>query len=133
MADKKTVPEQPTTESPYRVGAEVNRQILVTTSNDIEGHRISRYLGIVRGIVVRAPSLGKGLIGSFKALGGGTVKEFVDVCENVRHEAYEQMLGHAVALGADAIIAMRYDATEFMQGASEVLAYGTAVQLERRG
>jgi uncharacterized protein YbjQ (UPF0145 family) len=117
---------------PYRAGAEINERILVTTGNEIDGYRISRYLGIVRGIVVRAPSIGKGIVGAFKSLGGGTIKEFVDVCEMVRHEAYSQMMAHAEELGAEAIIGMRYDATEFMQGTSEVLAYGTAVHLERR-
>src|SRR5262245_17428819 len=118
-------------EHPYRAGAEVTEEIIVTTSNDVEGHRITRYLGIVRGIVVRSPSFGKAFIGAFKSLGGGNIKEFTEVCEAARHEAYQLMLEHARQLGAQAIVGMRYDATEFMQGATEVLAYGTAVSLER--
>jgi len=114
-------------ENPYRVGAEVNDAVLVTTGNEIEGHRIDRYLGVVRGIVVRSPSFGKAFLGAFKQLAGGNIQEYIEVCEAARHDAYERMLQHAREIGANAIIAMRYDATEFLQGATEVLAYGTAV------
>jgi len=117
--------------NPYRVGAERNVRVLVTTSQTIEGHRIAEYLGLVRGIVVRTPSLGAGIVGAFKALGGGNIKEYSDVCEAARHDAYVQMVQHAEEMGAHAILAMSYDATEFAQGATEVLAYGTAVRLER--
>lgn len=116
---------------PYRAGVEANVSLLVTTGNDLPGFRVASYLGIVRGIVVRSPSIGAGIIGSFKSLGGGNIQEFVDVCEAARHDAYQQMIEHAKSLGANAILAMRYDATEFMQGATEVLAYGTAVVAER--
>ncbi|MCB9635795.1 MAG: YbjQ family protein [Sandaracinus sp.] len=116
-------------EGPYREGIEARGAVLVSTTNEIGGHVVTQYLGIVRGIVVRSPSLGQGLMGSFKALGGGNIAEFTRVCEAARHEAFEQMVEHAQALGADAIVGMRYDATEFMQGATEVLAYGTAVRL----
>ena len=116
---------------PYRTGFEPTISIIVTTSNDVAGHEITAYLAIVRGIVVRATSLGKGLLGSFKALGGGNIKEFSDVCEAARHDAFAQMIEHAKAAGADAVIGMRYDATEFAQGSTEVLAYGTAVRLSR--
>ena len=118
--------------APYRIGVEKTAKVIVTTAPDIAGHTVIDYLGVVRGIVVRSPSLGQGILGSFKSLGGGNIKEFVEVCEAARHDAYTQMVEHAEALGAHAIIAMRYDATEFMQGATEVLAYGTAVRLERR-
>ena len=118
--------------APYRIGVEKTAQVLVTTAPDVAGHAIIEYLGVVRGIVVRSPSIGQGLRGSLKSLGGGNIQEFVDVCEAARHDAYSQMVHHAEALGAHAVIAMRYDATEFMQGATEVLAYGTAVRLERR-
>ena len=121
-----------TAQHPYRVGAEVNDAILVTTGNEIEGHRIERYLGVVRGIVVRSPSIGKAFLGAFKQLAGGNIKEYIDVCEAARHDAYGDMLAHAREIGANAIIGMRYDATEFAQGATEVLAYGTAVVVERR-
>ncbi len=115
----------------YRVGAERTERIIVTTSNDVAGFRVRAYLGIVRGVVVRATSIGAGIVGAFKQLGGGNIKEYVDVCEAARHDAYLEMLQHAEQLGAHAIIAMRYDATEFGQGTTEVLAYGTAVHLER--
>ena len=120
------------TAHPYREGAEVTEEIVVTTGNEIEGHRISKYLGVVRGIVVRSPSFGKSFIGAFKQLAGGNIKEYSDVCEAARHDAYRHMLDHARQIGAQAIVGMRYDATEFMQGATEVLAYGTAVTLDRR-
>lgn len=124
--------QQKQAESPYRVGTESTVDIVVTTSNDIEGYQITRYLGIVRGITVRSPSIGQGLVGAFKSIGGGNIEEFAQVCEEARHEAYARMMSHARELGAHGIIGMRYDATEFMQGATEVLAYGTAVWLEQR-
>ena len=116
----------------YRTGAEKIERLIVTTGNEVEGYRVSEYLGIVRGIVVRSPSIGQGLVGAFKSLGGGNIDEWSRVCEAARHDAYTLMLSHAEQLHADAIVGMRYDATEFMQGATEVLAYGTAVRLERR-
>src|SRR6185503_10986176 len=117
-------------ESPYRIGAEPTERLIVTTGNDVAGYEIGKYLGIVRGIVVRATSLGKGFMGSLKALGGGNISEFTEVCEAARHDAFRQMVQHAEELGANAVIGMRYDATEFMQGSTEVLAYGTAVRIE---
>ena len=118
--------------SPYRIGAEPIEQLIVTTGNEVAGHDIVKYLAIVRGIVVCATGLGQGLLGSLRALGGGNIAEFTEVCEAARHDAYLQMLQHAQDVGADAIIGMRYDATEFMQGSTEVLAYGTAVRLAPR-
>jgi uncharacterized protein YbjQ (UPF0145 family) len=114
----------------YRFGVERTVRIVVTTGNDIAGRRVTEYLGIVRGIVVRAPTIGQGLMGAFKSIAGGNIKEFADVCEAARHEAYAQMMSHAEQLGAHAVIGMRYDATEFAQGVTEVLAYGTAVRLD---
>jgi uncharacterized protein YbjQ (UPF0145 family) len=105
--------------------------VLVTTGPDVAGYRIVQYLGIVRGIVVRSTSIGQGIVGAFKQLGGGNISEYVDVCEGARQDAYLLMMDHAQKLGAHAVIGMRYDATEFVQGATEVLAYGTAVRLER--
>jgi uncharacterized protein YbjQ (UPF0145 family) len=118
--------------SPYRIGAEPIEQLIVTTGNEVAGHDIVKYLAIVRGIVVRATGIGQGLLGSLRALGGGNIAEFTEVCEAARHDAYQQMVQHATEMGADAIIGMRYDATEFMQGSTEVLAYGTAVRLAPR-
>ena len=115
----------------YRVGEERVAKVVVTTGNDVSGYRISNYLGIVRGIVVRATSIGQGLVGAFKSIGGGNISEYAEVCEAARHDAYTQMVAHAEHIGAHAIIGMRYDATEFAQGSTEVLAYGTAVTIER--
>ncbi|MBK8172360.1 MAG: YbjQ family protein [Sandaracinaceae bacterium] len=120
------------TSGPYRSGVEQTSQIVVTTTNDVEGFAISSYLGIVRGIVVRSPSFGAGFVGSMKSLAGGNIGEFAAVCEAARHDAYQQMLEHAASLGANGIVGMRYDANEFQQGATEVLAYGTAVFLAPR-
>lgn len=118
--------------SAYRTGVEQTVEIVVTTANEIEGYRVVRYLGIVRGIVVRSASFGQGFMGGLKSIVGGNIQEFVDVCEAARHDAFTQMMGHAGELGAHAIVGMRYDATEFAAGVTEVLAYGTAVRLERR-
>ena len=103
--------------------------MIVTTSNDVAGREIAAYLGIVRGIVVRSVGITQGFIGSLKAIGGGNISEYTAVCEAARQEAYDLLIEHAEAGGADAIIGMRYDATEFSPGTTEVLAYGTAVKL----
>jgi uncharacterized protein YbjQ (UPF0145 family) len=116
---------------PYRKGEERIARVVVTTGNEVSGYRIMHYLGIVRGIVVRSPSIGQGIVGAFKSIGGGNISEYAEVCESARHDAYTQMVAHAEHLGAHAIVGMRYDATEFFQGATEVLAYGTAVTIER--
>jgi uncharacterized protein YbjQ (UPF0145 family) len=117
--------------SNYRGGSAPQASIIVTTGNDVAGFRVTEYLGIVRGIVVRATSIGQGLVGAFKQLGGGNIAEYAQVCEAARQDAYLLMMHHAEELGAHAILGMRYDATEFVAGATEVLAYGTAVRLER--
>jgi len=108
----------------------MKHKLIVTTGNEVAGRAIVGYLGIVRGLVVRAPSIGQRFTGGFAAIGGGNIREFEEVCEEGRHEAHARMVDHAAEKGADAIIAMRYDATEFAQGITEVLAYGTAVKLE---
>lgn len=114
----------------YRSGeAQARTLVVVTTGNEIAGHAITSYLGIVRGIVVRSVSFGQGFVGAFRQLGGGNIAEYVEVCDAARQEAYILMMQHAEKLGADGVIGMRYDATEFSQGATEVLAYGTAVKL----
>jgi uncharacterized protein YbjQ (UPF0145 family) len=105
--------------------------MIVTTANDVTGHTITGYLGIVRGIVVRSPSIAQGFFGSLKQMVGGNIESYAQVCEAAREEAFERMVQHAQERGADAVIAMRYDATEFSQRATEVLAYGTAVRLAR--
>ena len=106
--------------------------MIVTTGNEIEMGVISQYLGIVRGIVVRSPSIGQGLIGGLKSIVGGNIEEFAEVCEAARLEAFNRMVAHAHQIGADAIVGMRYDATEFSDTTTEVLAYGTAVKLTNK-
>src|SRR4051794_13919223 len=105
--------------------------MIVTTSNDVSGYAIAEYLGIVRGIVVRAPSIAQGFLGGLKQMVGGNIESYAVVCEGARKDAYERMVQHAEEIQADAIIAMRYDATEFSENVSEVLAYGTAVKLRK--
>ena len=105
--------------------------MIVTTGTEVAGYTVASYLGIVRGIVVRSPSISQGFLGGLKQLVGGNIESYADVCEAAREEAYQRMVQHAQERGADAIIGMRYDATEFTAGATEVLAYGTAVKLSR--
>lgn len=104
--------------------------MIVTTGNEVAGNQIVGYLGIVRGIVVRSTGIGRGLIGGIRSIGGGNIPEYAAVCEEARQQAYDLLLQHAAQVGATAIIGMRYDATEFAQGVTEVLAYGTAVRLQ---
>ncbi len=103
--------------------------MIVTTGNEVAGRSITSYIGIVRGIVVRSPSIAQGFLGGLKQMVGGNIESYAQVCESARDEAYQRMVQHAQEKGADAVIAMRYDATEFTQGVTEVLAYGTAVKL----
>ena len=109
-----------------------NQTLIITTGNEVAGAEIAQYLGVVRGIVVRATGIGAGFIGGLKSIAGGNIEEFTRVCENARQEAFSRMAQHAHQIGADAIIGMRYDATEFSQGSTEVLAYGTAVKLKNK-
>ena len=103
--------------------------MIVTSGNDVTGQRVKEYIGIVRGIVVRSPNIAQGIMGGLKQVFGGNIETYATVCEQARNEAYRRMVLHAEEMGADAVIAMRYDATEFAQGVTEVLAYGTAVRL----
>lgn len=107
--------------------------MIVTTGNEVEGRPIAEYLGIIRGIVVRAPNIAQGLLGGLKQIIGGNIESYAEVCETARREAYLRMVRHAEEMGADAVIGMRYDATEFANGVTEVLAYGTAVTLSALG
>jgi uncharacterized protein YbjQ (UPF0145 family) len=100
---------------------------LVTTGNDISGYRIVRPLGLVRGIIVRSRSVFGTIGAGLQTLLGGNITLFTELCEKTREEAFELMLQHAAQRGANAVIGMRYDANEVMQGVTEVLAYGTAV------
>ncbi|MGH8128680.1 MAG: YbjQ family protein [Gammaproteobacteria bacterium] len=105
----------------------------VTTTFTIEGYRIKEYKGIVRGIIVRSPTLAQGLAGGLKGIIGGRINAYADMCEQTRGQAYELCLQHAQELGANAIVGMHYDTSEVAVGgsATEVLCYGTAVVIER--
>jgi uncharacterized protein YbjQ (UPF0145 family) len=105
--------------------------MMVTTSQELPGYRIVRNIGIVRGIIVRSRSLLGSIGAGLQTIIGGNITLLTELCENTREEAFELMLQHAAEHGANAVVAMRYDATEVMQGVTEVLAYGTAVQVER--
>ena len=105
--------------------------MLVSTTNDVPGHRTIKHLGLVRGITVRSRSVVGNLAGGIQSLFGGKLSVFVSLAETARQEAYDHLCEHATEAGANAVIGMRYDATEVMQGVTEVIAYGTAVQVER--
>jgi len=104
---------------------------MVTTANDLTGYRVVRNFGIVRGITVRSRSVLGNLAAGIQTIVGGNITVLTELCEKAREEAYELLLLHAAQHGANAIVGMRYDANEVMQGVTEVLAYGTAVQVER--
>lgn len=103
---------------------------MVTTAFELDGYRVVRNFGIVRGITVRSRSVFGNIAAGLQTLVGGNITVLTELCERSREEAYEIMLEHARLLGANAIIGARYDATEIMQGVTEVLAYGTAVLVE---
>ncbi|HEY5177486.1 MAG TPA: YbjQ family protein [Terriglobales bacterium] len=106
---------------------------MVTTAFVLDGYKIVRNLGLVRGIIVRSRSI-LGTIGaSLQTLVGGNITLLTNLCEQTREHAFDLMLEHASELGANAVIGMRYDATEVMQGVTEVLAYGTAVVVQKEG
>src|SRR5436305_7788000 len=105
---------------------------LTTTAFTIDGYAIQRNLGVVRGITVRSRSIFGTLGGSLQTLVGGNITLFTELCEKTRGEAFAMMLQHAQQMGANAVVGVRYDATEVMQGVTEVLCYGTAVVVERK-
>lgn len=105
--------------------------MLVATTNDLPGHRIIAHVGMVRGVTVRSRSVLGNIGGSIQSLFGGSLSIYTSLAETARQEAYDLMVAHAREAGADAVVAMRYDATEIMEGITEVLAYGTAVKVER--
>jgi uncharacterized protein YbjQ (UPF0145 family) len=106
-------------------------QEMVSTSFEIPGYRVRKNLGLVRGVTVRSRSVIGSFAGSVQTLFGGNISIFTELCEKARQEAYDLMLEHADQMGANAIIGMRYDANDVMDGVTEVLAYGTAVVMER--
>ncbi len=100
---------------------------MTTTTFELEGYKITRQLGVVRGITVRSRSVFGTIGGSLQTLFGGNITLFTELCEKSREEAFEMMVEHAEQVGANAIVGVRYDATELMNGVTEVLCYGTAV------
>lgn len=103
---------------------------MTTTTFELSGYRVVKNLGLVRGITVRSRSIFGTIGGSLQTLLGGNISLFTNLCEKTREEAFEMMMKHAGEHGANAVIGVRYDATELMQGVSEVLCYGTAVVVE---
>lgn len=104
--------------------------MIVATTNEIHGYRVVRHLGVCRGITVRSRSVVGNWVGGVQAIFGGRLGVFAKLAENARQEAYDLMVSHAEAAGANAIVCMRYDANEITDGITEVLAYGTAVVVE---
>lgn len=104
---------------------------MITTNIELSGYRIVKNLGVIRGITVRSRSLLGNMAGGFQTLFGGRISIYVELCEKTREEAFQHMSIHASERGANAIINMRYDANEVMNGVTEVLAYGTAVVVEK--
>ena len=105
--------------------------MIVTTTNDLVGYRITEHLGLVRGVTVRSRSVIGNFGAAVQSIFGGNITIFSRLAEHARQEAYDLLVEHAQQMGADAILAMRYDANEITDGITEVLAYGTAVKVER--
>ena len=105
--------------------------MLVTTSTYLDGYKVVQQLGIVRGIIVRSRSIFGNIAGGLQTLLGGNITIYTDLCEKTRKHAYDLMIQHAQEVGANAVVNMRYDANEIMSGVTEVLAYGTAVMVEK--
>jgi len=111
----------------------MNEQIFITTSTSLEGYRVTKQLGLVRGITVRSRSILGNMAGGFMTLFGGKSAIYTQLCEQTREDALQLMIKHGREMGCNAIINMRYDANEVMSGLTEVLAYGTAVVVEKEG
>jgi uncharacterized protein YbjQ (UPF0145 family) len=105
-------------------------QVLVTTTFAVEGYRVVAYKGLVRGLIVRSPTIEQGILGGLKNIVGGQIGAYTEMCEQARQTAYDQMVAHAAALGANAVLGVSYDASEVKMSATEVLCYGTAVRIE---
>ena len=103
----------------------------VTTAFGFEGFRVVRNLGVVRGITVRSRSVVGNMVGGLQTIFGGNISIYTELCEQARSEAFDLLVQHAGERGANAIIGMRYDANDVMEGVTEVLAYGTAVVIEK--
>jgi uncharacterized protein YbjQ (UPF0145 family) len=105
--------------------------VIVTTTNEVAGHRVTKHLGVVRGLTVRSRSVIGNIGAGIQSLFGGNISIYTELAERAREEAFNLMVEHAESAGANAIIGMRYDANEIADGITEVLAYGTAVVVER--
>ena len=105
----------------------------VTTTFTIEGYRIREYKGLVRGIIVRSPTIAQGILGGLRSIIGGRIGAYTEMCEQARQQAYDLLLQHATELGANAVVGLHYDASEVVsrESATEVLCYGTAVVIEK--
>jgi uncharacterized protein YbjQ (UPF0145 family) len=106
-------------------------RLIMSTTMALEGYRIREYLGLVRGVVVRAPTFSQGFIGGLKTIVGGQIREFTEMCEQTRQQATAELARHAREMGANGVVGIGYDASEIGNSATEVLCYGTAVTLER--
>jgi len=106
--------------------------IPVTTTFSIEGYRIKEYRGVVRGITVRAPTIAQGILGGLKSIIGGRIGAYTEMCEQARQQAYDLLVQHALQVGANAVVGLRYDASDVVdrESATEVLCYGTAVVIK---
>ena len=110
----------------------LSSSMIVSTTVTVEGRKIREYKGLVRGLIVRAPTISQGILGGLKSIVGGNIGAYTEMCEQARATAYDLMITHAREMGANAIIGVSYDASEIggQQAATEVLCYGTAVVLE---
>ena len=104
--------------------------IPVTTTFSFDGHQIIEYKGVVRGIIVRSPTIVQGLLGGLKNIVGGKIGAYTEMCEQTRQDAYRELLKHAEEVGANAIVGFRYDSSDLKDSSTEVLCYGTAVVIE---
>lgn len=104
----------------------------ITTTFNFDGHRIKEYKGVVRGIIVRSPTIAQGILGGLKNIIGGQIGAYTEMCEQAREQAYQLLIQHAQQMGANAVVGVRYDASEVVShhSATEVLCYGTAVVIE---
>lgn len=108
--------------------------MITTTTFDIDGYRIAEYKGLVRGITVRTPTIAQGFVGGLKSIIGGKIGAYIEMCEQARQHAYDELVAHASQLGANAVVGLRYESSEVgtQGGATEVLCYGTAVVIVPR-
>lgn len=105
--------------------------IPITTTFNIEGYKIVEYKGVVRGIIVRSPSIAQGIKGGLKSIVGGKIGAYTEVCEQARQDAFDHIIEHAEQIGANAVVGFRYDSSDLGERATEVLCYGTAVVIEQ--